>query len=181
MIFDAIFNIRNSLMLGLELETFELLVLGHHFATTFYMVSARIVGAGHLSAMMLMLCGEISNPFMNGMFVTRFAIKLSCCRGPWMEALHSFLELGYAIVYVYFRIAIGPLVAAQLTYDLLGTPQGRKNVPFLLSFVWCCLVWAVIVGSIPFIKEALGMLGDGLVPKYHKDYDFGERYRHEEL
>ena len=35
-------------MLGLELETFELLVLGHHFATTFYMVSARIVGAGHL-------------------------------------------------------------------------------------------------------------------------------------
>jgi hypothetical protein len=42
-------------------------------------------------------------------------------------------------------------------------------------------VWAVIYGSGPFIKEAVNMLADGLTLHYHEDYDYGERYQHEEL
>lgn len=181
MAFDAAWLIKDCHMLGLELSEFEWLVLGHHLATSLYMMSARIVGAGHLSAMILMFCGEISNPLMNGLFVTRFAIKLSCCNGPYIQILHTILEPAYAFVYCYFRLLLGPLCAAHLTYDLLITSHGRKNVPFLLSLVWVAMVWAVIFGSVPFVKEAIDMLSDGLVLKYHEDYDFGERYRHDQL
>mmetsp|Transcript_3124 Transcript_3124/g.6780 ORF Transcript_3124/g.6780 Transcript_3124/m.6780 type:complete len:314 (+) Transcript_3124:110-1051(+) len=181
MIFDALWLILDCHMLGLELSEFEMLVLGHHLVTSLYMLSARIVGAGHLSAMILMFCGEISNPLMNGLFVTRFAIKLSCCNGPYIQLLHTILEPAYALVYVYFRLILGPLCSAHLTYDLLILPHGRQNVPLLLSLVWVVMVWAVIVGSVPFIKEAIEMLSDGLALKYHEDYDYGERYRHDEL
>ena len=43
------------------------------------------------------------------------------------------------------------------------------------------MVWAVIFGSGPFIQEAIDMLSDGLELKYHKDYDYGERYYYDEL
>ena len=160
---------------------FEMLCLGHHLATSLYMISARVVGAGHLSAMMMIFCGEISNPFMNALFVTRFAIKLSCCNGPNMHALHTLLEPLYAFVYVYFRLILGPLASVHLTWDLIFDPRGRKNVPVQLSLVWVTMVWAVIFGSGPFIQEAVDMLSDGLELKYHKDYDYGERYYYDEL
>ena len=181
MIHDAVFLIRDCHLLGHELSDFEMLCLGHHLATSLYMLSARIVGAGHLSALMMIFCGEISNPFMNGLFVTRFAIKLNCCNGPTMMMLHTIIEPTYAFVYAYFRLLIGPLAAVHLTHDLLVMPHGRKNVPIQLSLIWVALVWAVIYGSAPFIKEAVSMLSDGLELHYHAGYDYGERYHHEEL
>lgn len=181
MIHDAFFLIRDCHVLGLQLSDFEMLCLGHHLATSLYMISARVVGAGHLSAMMMIFCGEISNPFMNALFVTRFAIKLSCCNSTTVKLLHTIIEPTYAFVYAYFRLLIGPLAATHLTHDLLIMPHGRKNVPIQLSIVWVALVWAVIYGSGPFIQEAVNMLSDGLNLHYHEDYDYGERYQHEEL
>eukprot|EP00563_Minutocellus_polymorphus_P004061 CAMPEP_0181043200 /NCGR_PEP_ID=MMETSP1070-20121207/12577_1 /TAXON_ID=265543 /ORGANISM="Minutocellus polymorphus, Strain NH13" /LENGTH=321 /DNA_ID=CAMNT_0023121505 /DNA_START=61 /DNA_END=1026 /DNA_ORIENTATION=+ len=181
MIHDAVFLIRDCHMLGLQLSDFEILCLGHHLATSLYMISARVVGAGHLSAMMMIFCGEISNPFMNALFVTRFAIKLSCCNSATVKVLHTIIEPSYAFVYVYFRLLLGPLAAAHLTHDFLVLPSGRKNVPIKISIIWIALVWVVIYGSGPFIQEAVNMLSDGFTLHYHEDYDYGERYHHGEL
>ena len=38
------------------------------------------------------------------------------------------------------------------------------------------MCWGVLIGSIPWIKEGVEMLSDGLVLKYHKDYDYGDAY-----
>ena len=178
MFFDAFFLIKDSYQLGImPLTDFEMLVLGHHVFTSFYMISCRVVEAGHLSAMILMLTGEISNPLMNGMFVTRFAIQLECCRSENMILLHTFLEHAFAVVYVIFRIFIGPICAIHLVWDILFSSSGRQNIPTPLSVIWVLMILVVIVGSGPFVMEAVDMLRDGFELKFTPDYDYGERFR----
>ena len=178
MLFDSVWLIKDTYQLGLmPLTEFELLVLAHHFMTSFYMTSCRLIQAGHLSAMILMLTGEISNPLMNGMFTTRFAIQLECCSSESMMVLHSLLEHIFAIVYLVFRIFIGPACAIHLSWDILFTKEGRKNIPFPLSLIWVAMVVLVIVGSGPFVLEAIEMLRDGWELKFPPSYDFGERFR----
>ncbi|CAJ1931417.1 unnamed protein product [Cylindrotheca closterium] len=179
MLFDALWLIGNSYQLNiLPLTEFETLVLAHHVLTSFYMISCRVIGAGHISAMILMLTGEISNPLMNGMFVTRFAIQLECCKhSEFIVMLHSLLEPSFAVVYIIFRTTIGPACAIHLAWDVLCTKQGRQNIPLLLSVFWVIMVIGVLVGSGPFIGEAIEMLQDGWKLKYTPDYDYGDRYR----
>jgi hypothetical protein len=43
--------------------------LVHHILTTLYMLSAKIAGAGHMSALMLIFNGEFSAPIMNLYFI----------------------------------------------------------------------------------------------------------------
>ena len=45
---------------GPVLSVADWMFLGHHAATSFYMTSARVVKAGHMSAMALMFFGEVS-------------------------------------------------------------------------------------------------------------------------
>lgn len=58
MLFDAFWLVKDTHDLGLlPLTEFEMLVLAHHALTSFYMLSCRLIGAGHVSAMILMLTG----------------------------------------------------------------------------------------------------------------------------
>jgi hypothetical protein len=178
MMFSSFFLGRDAkVTLGnMELSEFDYLILAHHALTSFYMISCRVVGAGHLSAMMCMFLGEITNPFMNGMFVTRFAIQLDCCNSDAMIWLHTMLEHAFAVLYIAFRVVIGPICSAHMTWDLLFRRQGRQNVPLPLSLIWVTMIWLVIYGSIPFIKDCFEMIRDGWDLKYDVNYDFGERY-----
>jgi len=179
MLFDSIWLVGDAYQLDiLPMTEFETLVLIHHVLTSFYMISCRLIEAGHISAMILMLTGEISNPLMNGMFVTRFAIQLECCRhSETIILLHSLLEHSFAVVYIVFRTTIGPACAIHLAWDILFTKNGRQNIPLLLSVIWVIMVIGVLLGSGPFIMEAFEMLQDGWVLKYTPDYDYGDRYR----
>ena len=177
MIFDSFFLIVDTMNLGMELSEFDKIILAHHVLTSLYMTSCRVVKAGHMSAMILMLTGEITNPLMNGMFITRFAIQMDCCNSERMLLLHTILEHVFAVVYVIFRTFIGPICAVHLTWDLLFTKGGRQNVPLFLSLVWVPLVWAVLYGSIPFVLDAVDMIRDGWELKYHTEYDYGERFQ----
>ena len=178
MLFDSFSLIKDTFVLGLmPLSQFDCIVLLHHFLTSFYMTSCRFVRAGHISAMVLMLTGEITNPLMNGMFVTRFAIQLECCSSDNMLRLHTFLEHAFAFNYLIFRIFIGPVCALHLCWDLIFTKRGRKNIPLPLSLLWVSLVLIVLVGGGPFILEALEMILDGWKLKFDQNYDYGERFK----
>lgn len=179
MLFDSLWLVGDAYQLDiLPMTEFETLVLMHHFLTSFYMISCRVIGAGHISAMILMLTGEISNPLMNGMFVTRFAIQLECCRqSKTILILHSLLEHSFAVVYIAFRTTIGPACAIHLAWDVLFSKTGRQNIPLMLSVIWVIMVVGVLVGSGPFILEAFEMLQDGWELKYTPDYDYGARFQ----
>lgn len=178
MLFDSFWFLVATYQLGLMPPTeFEMLVLAHHALTSFYMISCRVIEAGHISAMILMLTGEVSNPLMNGMFTTRFAVQLKCCSSDNMMLLHSLMEHSFAVVYLIFRIAIGPACAIHLAWDVLFTQRGRQNIPLPLSLIWVSMVIIVIAGSGPFILEAVEMLQDGWELKFPPNFDYGERFQ----
>mmetsp|Transcript_6090 Transcript_6090/g.13281 ORF Transcript_6090/g.13281 Transcript_6090/m.13281 type:complete len:378 (-) Transcript_6090:32-1165(-) len=150
---------------GPVLSAADYMFLGHHAATSLYMVSARLCQAGHMSAMILMFTGELTAPIMNVLRISRTAMKEmtgDCCGRSWLGLIGPYAEYLFALLYAGFRIVIGPICAAHLTYDILLTKKGRKNVPVALSTVWLLMVWGVLFGSIPWIKTALTILQAGL-------------------
>jgi hypothetical protein len=133
-----------------------MLFLAHHMATILYMTSARFIGAGHMSAMSLMLVGEVTAPLMNLLRISNVAVQL---KSPvWLISLQQPISFLYSFCYVGCRAFLGPLLAVQITYDLIFTSTGRKNVPVQLSIVWGVMCWAVILGSVPWIMSALNIL-----------------------
>ena len=119
------------------------------------MTSARLAGAGHMSAMALMLLGECTAPIQNIFRISRITTKIDCMGcGEWMNTLHPYIEYLFSLVYVFFRALVGPVCAVHLTYDLVFTKKGRENVPIGLSMVWLLMCWGVLLGSIPWIVSA---------------------------
>lgn len=151
---------------GPVLTTSDWMFLGHHFATTFYMTSARLMGAGHMSAMILMFTGEFTNPAQNLWIACQTAIKLDCCNGWQFHVMLSYSEYLYALLYVPMRTVGGYGAGAHLTYDLLFTKQGRKNVHVWLTLLWMPMCWGVLIASIPWIEEAVEIVRGGLIVKY---------------
>merc|ERR1712071_5785 len=129
--------------------------MGHHLATIIYMVSCRVLGAGQMSTMIAMFLGELTNPVQNMMLTMELAIDLgSCCTGPWIQFLYPYVRFLYGLLYASIRMVIAPLFFLHISYDLLFTKQGKKNIPFGLGIVWVTLIWGVTVGAIPWIYEA---------------------------
>ena len=79
---------------GPVLSADDWMFVGHHILTSLYMMSARWVKAGHMSAMILMLNGEFSAPIMNINFFLEKALKQDCWKDiawlPAKEILFSF-------------------------------------------------------------------------------------------
>lgn len=152
---------------GPVLSAVDKMFLGHHAATAFYMMSARLIGAGHMSAMILMFTGEFTAPIMNVNRLARIAatelgeLSDSCCGKWWLQMVRPYADYSFALLYALFRIVIGPVCAAHLTYDILLTKRGRENVPVGLSLVWLIMCWGVLIGSIPWIKNVLSIISAG--------------------
>eukprot|EP00980_Cylindrotheca_fusiformis_P019336 scaffold6638_cov127-Cylindrotheca_fusiformis.AAC.20 len=158
MLNDTIFLIyRAQQAAGSILPHFEfedILFLGHHAVTSIYMTQTRVYKAGHMSAMMCMLLGELSNPLHNTYLVLELASGLDCCKdGPNLQLARTIIPPLFSAVYIFFRVIVGPPVLAYTTYDLLMNKQGRENLPLSIRLFWVAMIWAVMVGSIP---EVLG-------------------------
>lgn len=162
MIYDGIVNI---IVLRWEpgqwapaLTGSDLSFLFHHFVTSFYMTSTRVIQAGHMSAMMCMFLGESTNPFHNSYLIAEAALKLDCCNGSLSRQLHSIIELCFSSSYCFFRIVLAPVFCLHMTYDILITKRGRTNIPIALRILWTLMIWAVVFGSIPWIVDCWAML-----------------------
>lgn len=104
------------------------------------MLSARIAGAGHMSAMILMFNGEFSAPIMNFHFI----LEKACAQYKgitWLSNLFAYNQLLFSFVYIVCRVAVSPFVIAYVSYDLLFTESGRKDVPLWLSLSWMPMCW----------------------------------------
>ena len=168
MIYDFTFMLKES---GWIPKTEDYAFLAHHVVTTLYMSQTRVLGYGHVSAMGLMFTGEITNPLQSFHSISRYAIQMAPSHSLW-HVVHPYAELLHAVLYGFVRAVIGPLQISHISYLLIFTKQG-KSIPFLVSIPWIIMIWGIILGSIPWTLEAVGMAMDGLTVKYHKDYDYG--------
>lgn len=144
----------------------DYIFIGHHLATSAYMISTRLLYAGHLSAMILMFFGEITAPIMNLLrisFTLQQYLKLSSqaydalieYRSVYYltNIIHPYLEYLYAVVYFTIRALLAPILAIHLTYHFLFTKTGRTNVPIYISIIWLALCWSVMLGSYNWVKN----------------------------
>ena len=171
MLYDFVFLLKDN---GWAVHPDDVAFIGHHFVTVIYMTQTRVLKAGHISAITLMWSGEFTNPMQNCHCISRFAIQLAQSGSFWHLA-HPYIELVYATFYSFFRAVVGPLQIVHITYDLL-TKEGRKNIPLYIAIPWIIMINGIIIGSIPWTKEAIDMVKDGLHVTYHETYDYGERY-----
>lgn len=155
MIYDACVNIlwpkRN---LGLSSD--DIMFLGHHVTTMLYMISTRVVGAGHQSAMMCMFLGELTNPLHNAYFIGEKAMQLSCCNGPTARSIFRVVELIFSAAYLAIRGPIAPAYFAPITWDLWA--RGRHHIPIWLITLWSVMIWAVLYFSIPWTVQCWNVL-----------------------
>lgn len=152
------------------------LYLGHHIATSLYMASTRIIGAGQSSAMMLMFLGEFTNPFQNVYCLIRFAVQIDSSRTIWHTLLPT-SEFLFAIFYAFFRTFLGPAAMAHITYHLLVPSSTPHTIPIPITIIYILMGWGVLIGSIGWTMEAIEMALDGFsLVKYHKDYNYGPGY-----
>jgi hypothetical protein len=178
MLYDGILNILwlKTRMVGF-ISTEDYMFLGHHLATIIYMTSTRIVGAGHVSAMMCMLLGEFTNPFQNSLLFTELATSIpGWCQeeddddangGSICLQIHSVLEMAFSVTYLLLRVIIGPIACMHMTYNLWT--QGRTQPPLChkkwLLVIWTLLIWAVLIGSIPWIVTCWNTLRPIFIPE----------------
>jgi len=140
------------------LDNSDQLFLIHHTMTTAYMTQARSYKAGHMSAMMCMLVGELSNPLHNLYYMLGIAADMDCCYGPWAQAANSVVPSAFAAIYLLMRVIVAPPVMLYTTYGLLATKDAKENLPLAVRLFWVFMIWAVIIGSIPEIMVAKGIL-----------------------
>jgi hypothetical protein len=136
----------------------DILFLCHHAMTSIYMTQTRVYQAGHMSAMMCMLIGELSNPLHNAYFFLNIASGLDCCNGPKLQQAHAIVPALFSAVYIFLRVIVSPPVMVYTTYDLLLNKQGKENLPLGIRGFWVFMIWAVMVGSIPELMTCKGIL-----------------------
>jgi hypothetical protein len=155
MIYDALLNILwlNSTMAEKGVDAEALMFLGHHLATTLYMTSTRIVGGGHQSAMVCMLLGEFTNPLHNSFYIAQAAQKLPCCNGPLSQSAFAAIEASFCALYCLIRVIVAPTMCLHMTVNLFMTGWRENRIPIVLVAMWTLLIWAVLIGSIPWIVE----------------------------
>ena len=110
------------------------------------------------SAMALMFLGEITAPIMNLVRISQAATRSDMSNAGLLSSALPATEYVFAILYIVFRVVLGPICAVHLTHDLLLQKEGRRNVPVQLSVIWLAICWGVLWGSIPWIKNAFAIL-----------------------
>jgi len=129
--------------------------LGHHFATSVFMLSTRMTGAGHYAAIQLMFQGEFTNPLQNFRTILEQEMITECCYDGVVRSIFPYVDFMFGLAYAFFRIILGNVTGLFINYDLLFTKRGRSRVPWGLSILWCLCMWGVLLGSIPWAMEAI--------------------------
>ena len=148
---------------GPVLSADDWMFVGHHILTSLYMMSARWVKAGHMSAMILMLNGEFSAPIMNINFFLEKALKQDCWKDiAWLPTLFTYNEQIFSFIYLVCRVVVSPWVIGYVSYDLLfKRGRAKRDVPLWLAISWMPMCWGVQFGSMPWIMTCIETLKNG--------------------
>jgi len=163
MIYDGSMILLNRFdfdtMTMMPLQGDDILFLGHHLATTLYMIQTRIYQAGHMSAMMCMVLGELSNPSMNLWFITSKAMTLQCCQDNIIvQMIHKYNEIFFCLIYLMLRVILGPLICIHMSYNIFCSQHAKDYLPIPLRMFWNAMIWMVILGSYSWIVFTYGLL-----------------------
>jgi hypothetical protein len=124
------------------------------------MTQARYYQAGHMSAMMCMLIGELSNPLHNTYYILDIASKLDCCNGGNVKKILSIVTPLFCAVFLLLRVIVGPIVLSYNAYGVTFSKEGKENLPLWVRLFWSFMIYAVLFGSIPEILSCKEMLED---------------------
>lgn len=144
--------------------------VAHHFGTVLYMSQVRVLRAGHVSALMAMFSGELTNPLQNLHGVTRLAVSLmrDDDSSLW-HAVHPYVEYAYAVKYIVVRGVICHFLIWQIARDMFSR-EGRRNISPWITVPWVLILEGITLGSFPWVSESLEMIMDGMHVKYDKHY-----------
>jgi len=151
MLYDTFLNVfwlqyrMNPNGLGGESNVF----LIHHLITVLYMSSTRIYGAGHQSAMICMLLGEITNPLHNAFYIAEGAQGLECCNGALSQMMFYYIHVAFSALYFVVRAIVAPPMWIHLTYVLWRRKSSK--VPYWLVGMWTALIWIITIGAYPYV------------------------------
>lgn len=162
MIYDGLLNIvwlKYTMLGAFDPQDGDMQFLGHHVATILYMTATRQLQAGHQSAMICMLLGELTNPLHNLFYVLEAAQRLDCCNGSLSQTAFRVVEWCFSALYVCVRAGIAPVFFLHLTYNLWTVGIGHISKAWLAF--WTFLVWGVEIGSIPWIIDCWNKVSPG--------------------
>jgi hypothetical protein len=125
------------------------LFLTHHIISLLYLVSTRLLKAGHQSMLMCFLLGEVSNPTFCAYLVCQMAKTLDCCSGPKGMQIIRFIEILNSLIYIPCRAIIGPIIGSHMSYLILKSKA--SSIPMTIRILWTMIMWVIAVGSIPYI------------------------------
>mmetsp|Transcript_95613 Transcript_95613/g.143238 ORF Transcript_95613/g.143238 Transcript_95613/m.143238 type:complete len:304 (+) Transcript_95613:124-1035(+) len=157
MVYDAVFICFIRLEPGSwipKIQPGDWLFLGHHACTTTYMTQNRVYKAGHMSAMLCMLLGELTNPLHNSYMMSEIAMGLD--KGNAL--VHYLIETSFAISYFAMRVVIAPVFFLHCSIDLLFSKNAKANLPLAVRCFWVLLIWSVEVGSISWIVRCYNIM-----------------------
>lgn len=162
MVYDGLYNFvyLKYIKGGIPLSTEDWCFLGHHLATSCYMTFTRINGAGHLSAMVIMFWGEISNPAQNLRSICIRTLEMGdCCSTKFVQdTFYPIINVIYALMYSIIRVGLNPYLNLRITYDFLFTSEGRERIPIAASLILLFMLWGITLGSIPWCLEAVDIV-----------------------
>jgi hypothetical protein len=147
MIYDFFFLLKISHIGGKGIDVDTILLLLHHFVTTFYMTTSRIFEAGQSSALTCIFLGEFTNTSFNTYCIIDKARKSGVFFSPFYSNFFPIFELFTASLYLLFRLLLSPVILSYVSYSLLTDVLIRPHVPALIRAIWIFLMAAVLVGS----------------------------------
>merc|ERR1712232_925737 len=164
-LYNSVYRFFDPESMSFHITTEHWCYLGHHFATSFYMTSVRINGAGHLSAMIIMFFGEITNPVQNSRSAIQTMLKMGeCCSSTFLETtVYPLVDFLYALMYAIIRVGLNPYLNIRITYDFLFTKEGRERMALPLSLSLLFMLWGVTFGTIPWCFESVELVKTHLV------------------
>ena len=147
-----------AMIINGDVDPSDYAFLAHHAIVVVMITSARMVGAGHVAVMMLIVLGEVTNPFQNGYYMTSTALKLDCCKElGWLRTADYVTTFLFCVSYIFVRTFFGWAMFGHMTYSLFV--HGKKNgIPIGLSIFWSVLKWAIAVVSIAWVQDCIRIL-----------------------
>ncbi|KAL7560459.1 hypothetical protein ACA910_020503 [Epithemia clementina (nom. ined.)] len=132
--------------------------LAHHIIVVIIITSARMVGAAHSSIMVMILVGEVTNPFQNLYYVTSNALACDCCKHiAWLKSLHYINTFLFCVSYIAVRTLPGWACFCHMTYHWIR--HGKANgIPVWLMTFWAVLKWAIAFVSLAWVQDCANML-----------------------
>jgi hypothetical protein len=158
MVYDSMFMALNALVHGRDKEPYLTSFFLHHIGCVTFMGQVTAQGAGHLTLMLLIFLGEVTNPLQNTLNLAVHGVEQG--RDEW-RLVKSIVEPPFALFFALVRLVLGPPIVLYFFYHFIYlklTSATPTSVPLGTGVFWCVVCAAMIHGSMGFAFDKLKCL-----------------------